>query len=540
MQLSKSILRSQSKVTTTPSAPATPKRRKLPPVHLQLATALKALKRIQDKHHGVLESKDITEDHRSLLLAAGFIRPVIKGWYVCSNPADNAGHSTVWYASFWAFVSGYLGKRFGKRYCLNPEASLLLHTGTTTIPRQVTVVTKDGGTTVVNLLFETSLLVYPDEKRVSKSRAEVRGLQVWPIAEALCLCGPKFFKNNPREAEIALAMVRDPSELLAYLLSNEGLTASAARLAGALKFMGREDDAARIVKAVSTPGQPLTAQNPFEREQPTLSHSRERSPYVLRIRSMWAGWRQTVIDNFPPAPGLATDAATYLEKVDERYVADAYNSLSIEGYQVTDDLIERVARGDWNPEEDEEHQKDKDALAARGYFQAFGAVKKTIASIIEGKNAGRAVQTDHHDWYAELFGPSVTAGILKRHQLAGYRTGPIYIRNSKHTPVPREAILDSLEALFSLIEDEPEASVRAVLGHHLFVFVHPYFDGNGRIGRFLLNALFASGGYPWTVVRVKRRKAYIEALEAASVRSDILPLALFLKAELEQWTPERE
>ncbi len=40
-----------------------------------------AFKRMQDKHHGVLESKDITDDHRSLLLDAGFIRPVIKGWY---------------------------------------------------------------------------------------------------------------------------------------------------------------------------------------------------------------------------------------------------------------------------------------------------------------------------------------------------------------------------------------------------------------------------------------------------------------------------
>ena len=42
-----------------------------------------------------------------------------------------------------------------------------------------------------------------------------------------------------------------------------------------------------------------------------------------------------------------------------------------------------------------------------------------------------------------------------------------------HTPVPRDAILDSLEALFDLIAEEPEASVRAVLGHHLFVFIHP-------------------------------------------------------------------
>ncbi len=526
-------------MTTAPTTSPSRRKKHVPP-HVRLADALRTLKKLQDKHHGVLQSRDIAADQRALLQEAGFLRPVMKGWYFCSNPGDKEGDNTVWYASFWAFTSGYLAKRFGKRYCLNPEASLLLHTGNTTIPRQVTAATKDSGTSVVRLPFDTSLLVYPEERNVPNTRVEVRGLQTWPVAEALCLSGPQFFRNNPCEAEIALQMVRDPSELLTFLLSDDGLTASAARLAGALAFLGREDDAVRIVKAMSKPGQSLAPQNPFTLDRPTLPPSRERSPYVLRIRSMWAGWRQTVIDNFPPAPGLPENTASFLEQVDERYVADAYNSLSIEGYQVTDELVERVASGGWNPDGDDQHKKDKDALAARGYFQAFGAVKKTILDILKGKNAGRAVRAAHHDWQAELFGPSVTAGILKRHQLAGYRTGPIFIRNSMHVPLPREAILDSLEALFDLIEHEPEASVRAVLGHHLFVFIHPYFDGNGRIGRFLLNALFASGGYPWTVVRVKRRSAYMEALEAASVRGDILPLTLFLKAELEQWTPERE
>ncbi|MCX8518151.1 MAG: cell filamentation protein Fic, partial [Rhodoferax sp.] len=236
---------------TSPPA-KTPRKTALP--HLQLANALQLLKRLQDKHHGVLESADIAPPQRAVLLEAGFLRPVIKGWYLCANPLDQAGDSTVWYASFWAFVSGYLAKRFGKRYCLNPETSLLLHTGNSTIPRQVTVVTKDGGTSVVGLPFDTSLLLYPDEKRVPRLRTELRGLQVWPIAEALCLCGPQFFRNYPREAEIALQMVRDPAELLGYLLSNEGLLSSASRLAGALQFVGRAEDAARIVKALSRPG----------------------------------------------------------------------------------------------------------------------------------------------------------------------------------------------------------------------------------------------------------------------------------------------
>ncbi len=79
--------------------------------------------------------------------------------------------------------------------------------------------------------------------------------------------------------------------------------------------------------------------------------------------------------------------------------------------------------------------------------------------------------------------------------------------------------------------------MRAVLGHHLFVFIHPYFDGNGRIGRFLMNTLLASGGYPWTVVRVSRRATYMEVLESASVRGDIKPLTLFLKEEMLQISP---
>jgi hypothetical protein len=74
--------------------------------------------------------------------------------------------------------------------------------------------------------------------------------------------------------------------------------------------------------------------------------------------------------------------------------------------------------------------------------------------------------------YAEVFGASVTAGTVEASQLTGYRRGPIFIRNSMHTPLPSDALLDSLETLWDLLETEPEASVRAVLGHHLFVFIH--------------------------------------------------------------------
>lgn len=506
----------------------------------ELAAALRTLKRLQEKHQGVVEASDLSEAHRVLLTDTGFLRPIVKGWYVCGNPRDGAGDTTSWYATYWAFVSGYLSKRFGKRYCLNPEASLMLHTGNTTVPRQVTCVTIESGTYKVELPFATSLLIYPHPKNVPASRVEIRGLQVWSVTDALCMTGPQFFKNNPREAEIALAMVRNASELLTTLLAGDMLVTSAARLAGAFEFVKRPDDAARIVKAFAQVKVNLKPVNPFGFAEPTLEPTRDRSPYVLRLRSMWAGWRQDVIDAFPPAPGRSQNTPDYLAQVEERYVSDAYNSLSIEGYRVTDELVERVARGDWDPDGDPEHDKTRDALAARGYYQAFHSVKDSISKVLAGEDAGTTVGRDHHDWYAELFGPAVSAGIVERSQLAGYRSGPIFIRNSMHTPVPREAILDSLEALWDLLKAEPEASVRAVLGHHIFVFIHPYFDGNGRIGRFLMNVLLASGGYPWTVIRVSRRDVYMKALEAASVEGQITPLAQFIAQEMAEWSPERE
>jgi len=43
-----------------------------------------------------------------------------------------------------------------------------------------------------------------------------------------------------------------------------------------------------------------------------------------------------------------------------------------------------------------------------------------------------------------------------------------------------------------------------------------------------MNVMLAAGGYPWTVVPLERRDAYMAALEEASVRQNIVPLADFL------------
>jgi Fic family protein len=202
-------------------------------------------------------------------------------------------------------------------------------------------------------------------------------------------------------------------------------------------------------------------------------------------------------------------------------------------------LIQRVSAGDWNPQAHANDADARNALAARGYWLAHNAVKLSIRKLLDAGRVGgdaaahptssaEVVRADHRTWFRQLFAPSVDARILVAADLAGYRAHQVYIRNAAHVPPPKEAVREMMPALFDLLAAEPSAAVRAVLGHFMFVFIQPYMDGNGRIGRFLMNAMLASGGYPWTVVRLERRAEYMAALDAASAQANIKPFASFI------------
>ncbi len=243
---------------------------------------------------------------------------------------------------------------------------------------------------------------------------------------------------------------------------------------------------------------------------------------------MWQAMRGPIIDRFPAPPGRPNDRRAYMKRVQETYVTDAYHSLSIEGYRVNPALIERVRGGAWNPTRDAADREHRDALAARGYWQAFQAVQRSLQRVLRGENPGTVADEDHSTWYREMFAPSVTAGLLRPADLAGYRDGQVHIRRSMHVPMRSEAVIDAMPVFFDMLAQETEPSVRVVLGHFVFVYIHPYMDGNGRMGRFLMNVMLAAGGYPWTVVPLQRRDAYMAALERASVEQNIVPFADFL------------
>lgn len=493
----------------------------------KLAESLEILSKLQENGIIAIKASDLSRTHRERLVKTGFLQKVIQGWYIPARQDEVAGESTAWYASFWSFCAAYLNKRFNTAWCLSPEQSLSLHAGNWTVPQQLLVRSPQGNNKVTTLLHKTSLLdaryVMPDRKEIEI----LNGVRVFSLSSALIACSPRFFIQHAIDARAALSLIRDASEVLSLLLAG-GHSTVAGRLAGALRNIGRTRIADEIIKTMKSAGFDVRENDPFE-EIPTIRFlSRERSPYVHRMHIMWQEMRVAVLQNFPKPPRRAVNTKAYLQRVEETYITDAYHSLSIEGYRVSPALIQRVRSGAWDPDNSENDREHTAALAARGYWQAFQVVEESIRKALKGINPAKIFDEDHRDWYREMFAPYIAAGILKPADLAGYRNGPVYIRRSMHVPPNSNAVRDLMPAFCDLLRAETEASVRIVLGHFFFVYIHPYVDGNGRMGRFLMNVMLAAGNYPWIIVPVEQRNKYMAALEEASVRQNITPFSKFL------------
>jgi len=503
-----------------------------------LAESIGSLKELQKDGRRVLQSSELGRTDRERLLEQGFLREVIKGWLISTSPNAKSADTTPWYASFWEFCARYCAERFGNEWHLSPEQSLLLHAEHTVIPAQVVIYSPRGTNNTIELLFGTSLYdLKQKEMPPGADLAEKDGLRLFTAAAALLRVPKAFFTRYPIEAQVVLTATKDPAEILVRLLEG-GHSVVAGRIAAAFRRVGRADAADETVKAMKGAGYDVREVDPFNPAQAFGILKAGTAPIVGRVRALWESTREAVAASFPKAPGLPKDRNAYIQFVEDIYQSDAYHSLSIEGYSVTPELIDKVRAGNWNPEENEADRQNRDALAARGYWQAFQQVKKSVSEIIAGASSGKLVRAAHRDWYRELFQPSVAAGLLRPAALAGYRQHPVYLRGSRHVPPHWESLADAMNTLFDLLEAESEPSVRAVLGHWLFGYIHPYPDGNGRMARFLMNAMLASGGYRWTVIRVEDRDKYLKALESASAENNIKPFVSFV-AERVQWSMEQ-
>ena len=161
------------------------------------------------------------------------------------------------------------------------------------------------------------------------------------------MVGPDYYRRDALEARTCLASLRDVSPIVLAAIDG-GHTTRAGRVAGALRSIGRVEMADELLRMMRQVGHAVTEENPFKENVQMKTFA--ASPHASRIRLMWMQMRKVVLDTLKVQP-VQQDAASVLAMMDATYVKDSYNSLSIEGYKITEGLLERVRSGNWNPEE---------------------------------------------------------------------------------------------------------------------------------------------------------------------------------------------
>ncbi len=167
---------------------------------------------------------------------------------------------------------------------------------------------------------------------------------------------------------------------------------------------------------------------------------------------------------------------------------------------------------------------------------------KTLREIYEARNHYAAVK-EIERFVAESRDLSARA-ILDLHQLVmrdidatwggRLRNGPVFIKGTRHVPPNASRVGEELDTLVAWAGQSALHSVLiAAETHFRFESLHPFFDGNGRTGRLLMNWQLLRAGFPLTVIQVEERARYLDALDQGHA-GNLLPLQTLVATAVER------
>ena len=113
------------------------------------------------------------------------------------------------------------------------------------------------------------------------------------------------------------------------------------------------------------------------------------------------------------------------------------------------------------------------------------------------------------------------------------RNGGVRISGANFIPPNANKVSDLLDELIDFINTNPlnlNDIELATIFHHKLVWIHPFFDGNGRTVRLLFNLLLMKEGFPPAIILKNDRKKYYDALNSANNGDYSKLLLLILQA----------
>lgn len=149
------------------------------------------------------------------------------------------------------------------------------------------------------------------------------------------------------------------------------------------------------------------------------------------------------------------------------------------------------------------------------------------------------VQQDSHPTLSEHLIRAMHQLVMKKtdEEFAGkYRNSNVFIGGADHVPpdalqVPAE--MKKLMGWFTRETNSLHSIELATLLHHKLVYIHPFFDGNGRTARLTMNIILMKAGYPLVLILKNDRKKYYQALEKAD-KGNYTALVKFIAQAVER------
>ena len=186
-----------------------------------------------------------------------------------------------------------------------------------------------------------------------------------------------------------------------------------------------------------------------------------------------------------------------VQRLTEEFIVEyTYNSNAIEGNTLTLRETDMVLRGltiDKKPL--------KDHMEAVGHKEAFDFVSELVKN-----NAAITESVIKQIHYLVLADKKDDRGV--------YRKVPVRIMGAKHEPVQPYLIAPRMEQLLEQYYNNTEHIVTKLARFHIeFESVHPFIDGNGRMGRLLVNLELMKAGYPPIDIKFADRIAYYNAFD---------------------------
>ena len=115
-----------------------------------------------------------------------------------------------------------------------------------------------------------------------------------------------------------------------------------------------------------------------------------------------------------------------------------------------------------------------------------------------------------------------------------YRNIRVRIKGSS-VVLPNPMKVPDLMAEFGkYLQTEKDVITRAIMGHFKFVSIHPFVDGNGRMGRLLMNLILLQNGLWPIIIRPRDRKKYISSIEKGQLTQDTTTYEEFMYKALER------